>query len=348
MASSESRRDGRARLRRDALRRARAFIGALPKAELHLHLEGAVPWDIVRASSPDPLVAAPPWWADDFRFEDFTQFRQASRVCFQHALTRPETYSSSAAAIFAGLAAQNVRYVEISFDARRVARSGLSFVDAVGAIKKAECQGLIVRVFGAFSRHRHDETSDSEIQALLETDGLDGIDLHGDESLPTAPRFAAAFAEARRRGLGTKAHAGELAGPSSVRVALDVLGVSRIEHGLRAVEDESLLARLVREAITLDMCPWSNVKLGLCPDLRAHPIRRLHDRGVRVTASTDDPTIFGHTLNDELVALVEVAGFSLREIVALQADAFRAARLTATERTAALDELRAVVARLSS
>src|SRR5437870_4618673 len=202
----------------------RAFIAALPKAEVHLHIEGAIPWSTVCARSPAPLPEAPPWWADDFRFESFDRFRQASRSCIQHVLTRAADYGVVATAVFAGLRAQNVRYVEISFDVE-LAKRCASVADVVAAIKSDVPRGLAVRVFAGLSQHKHDRTSDADIEAVLAAPGLDGIDLHGDESWKTAPRFAAAFTEARRRGLATKAHAGELMGPESVRTALDVLGV---------------------------------------------------------------------------------------------------------------------------
>jgi adenosine deaminase len=324
--------------------RARELIAVLPKAELHLHIEGAVPWATVRASSPSPLPEAPPWWAEDFRFDDFGSFRQASHICIQHVLTRAEAYTSVAAAIFADLRAQNVRYVEISFDAELAKRCASSAADVVAAIRKAAPAGLVVRVFGGLSQHKHDRTSEADIQALLAAPGLDGIDLHGDESWQTAPRFAGAFAEARRRGLATKAHAGELVGPASILMALDVLGVRRIEHGVRAVEDDALVARLARDGVTLDMCPWSNVKLRVHPDFASHPIRRLRDRGVRVTVSTDDPTLFGRSLTDELTALVEARVLSLTDIVDVQVAAFEAALLTPAERSAAIGAVREAAA----
>jgi adenosine deaminase len=321
-----------------------AFLRALPKAELHLHIEGAVPWALVRAASAGALPERPEWWADGFRFPSFDRFREAARVIVASFLTSADRYGAGAAAIFAGLRAQNVRYVELSFDAELVARRALPFDEVVAAIRGAAPPGLAVRVIGALSYHKREHTTPALVEALLAARGLDGLDLHGDGSLGGAAYFAGAFAEARRAGLLTKAHAGELAGPESVREALDALGVRRIEHGVRAVEDETLLGRLAAEAITLDVCPWSNVRLGVTPDLATHPIKRLHARGVRVTASTDDPTIFGQTLTEELARLTEALGFSAQDLARLQENAFAVARLTAVERARALDEIRALVA----
>jgi adenosine deaminase len=296
----------------------------------------------VRAHAADALPERPAWWADDFRFDDFTHFRRVAQTCLD-CLTDPDAYRRAAAAILAGLAAQNVRYVEISFDVVRLARGPIEAGGLTRLLKGAAPPGLTVRVFGAFSYHKADRTPDALVEATLSAAGLDGIDLHGDEARQTAGRFAEVFAEARRRGLATKAHAGELAGAASVRRALDVLGVRRIEHGVRAVEDAGLVERLAAEAITLDTSPWSNVRLGVVPHLGAHPLRRLHERGVRLTVSTDDPTVFGRSLRQELTALVEHLGFTPAEVARLQSNAFEVAALPVETRAAVQREIEALV-----
>lgn len=320
----------------------RDFVRALPKAELHLHLEGAVPWAMVRAQSADGLPARPPWAADGFRFEDFTQFRGAVQACMGCLVDAP-AYGAAAAAIFRGLLAQNVRYAELSFDVVRVLERGLAVGDVSRAMRAAAPPGLTARVFAAFSQHKPVRTPPDVVRTVLDAPGVDGVSLHGDETTQSTPYFAEAFAEARRRGLATKAHAGELMGPASVRTALDRLGVRRIEHGVRAIEDEALVERLAAEGITLDVCPWSNVRLGVVPDLAAHPIRRLHERGVRVTVNTDDPTVFGRSLSQELASLVEDLGFAPADLARLQANAFAVAAMPAAARTAVLAEIAALV-----
>lgn len=217
----------------------------------------------------------------------------------------------------------------------------------VAAIKAAAPPDLTARVFGAFSYHKAQRTSDGLVEATLDAAGLDGVDLHGDETVQSITRFAEVFAEARRRGLLVKAHAGELAGPASVTRALDLHGVRRIEHGVRAVEDAALVDRLAAEGITLDMCPWSNVKLGIVRDLASHPARRLHAAGVPVTISTDDPTLFGRSLSDELVALVDEAGWWSADVARLQSNAFDVAAICAGARDAARREIDALVAELA-
>jgi adenosine deaminase len=320
------------------------FIRALPKAELHLHFEGAVPWAMVRAHAADGLPERPAWWAEDFRFDDFTQFREASQACLS-CLVDPPAYAAAAAVIFHGLRAQNVRYVEVSLDAVRVAAQRPPLDEVVTAVKATAPAGLTVRVIAAFAYHKAERTPAQLIDAVLTSPVVDGIDLHGDETRASTARFAAVFAAARARGLITKAHAGELVGPPSVARALDLLGVRRIEHGVRAIEDGALVERLARESITLDMCPWSNVKLRVVPELGCHPLARLHALGVPVTVSTDDPTLFGHSLTDELTALLVGGALEPADVARMQANAFRVAMLPGEAREAALREIDAVVAR---
>jgi adenosine deaminase len=318
----------------------REFVRALPKAELHLHLEGAVPWAMVRAHAGD-LPARPPWTADGFRFDDFTQFRGAVQACMGCLVDAP-AYGAVTAAIFQDLQTQNARYVEISFDIVRALDKRLEVADVIAAMKAAAPPGLVARVFAAFSQHKPDRTPPPVVEAVLEAPGLDGISLHGDERVQSTAYFAEVFAEARRAGLLTKAHAGELMGPASVTTALDLLGVRRIEHGVRAVEDDAVVSRLATEAITLDVCPWSNVRLRVVGDLASHPIRRLHERGVRMTLNTDDPTVFGRTLTEEIVSLIDELAFTPAEAAALQANAFAIAAMPALARVAVLDEIAAL------
>ena len=216
----------------------REFVQALPKAELHLHLEGAVPWAMVRAHAGDG-PARPPWWADGYRFADFMEFRGAVQTCMRCLVDAP-AYGAVAGAIFRDLVAQNVRYVEISFDIVRVLDKALAVADVVAAMKAAAPPGLSARIFAAFSQHKPERTPPQVVRTVLDAPMLDGISLHGDETVQSVDVFVDAFAEARRRGLATKAHAGELLGPASVVRVLDLLGVRRIEHGVRAMEDPAL------------------------------------------------------------------------------------------------------------
>jgi len=317
------------------------FIQALPKAELHLHMEGAVPWAMARAFSANSLPERPAWYTEGFQFTDFLQFRGAVRDCMA-CLVNASAYGAAAAAIFLGLRAQNVRYAEISFDVARVLEKDLDVIDVVAAIKAAEPPGLITRVFAGLSQHKVERTPPKVIEAVLSAPGLNGLSLHGDETMQRVDAYVDAFVEARRRGLSTKAHAGELMGPASVAAVLDRLGVTRIEHGVRAAEDDALVERLAAESITLDVCPWSNVRLKVVESLAHHPIRRLHERGVRLTINTDDPTVFGRTLSEELTSLVDDLDFTPIDLARFQANAFAVAAMPVDVRASVLDEIDAL------
>jgi adenosine deaminase len=323
------------------------FIDILPKAELHLHFEGAVPWRIVQAHAPEPLPDVPPWWADDFRFDDFDHFLIVIRQCYQSALISVERYYDAAYALFQDLQAQNVRYIELSFALNFAHTRQLPLPDLIAAIKHAAPADMVVRVYAGISRSNTYTLDNPLIQAMFDTPGLDGIDLHGDERACGPAPFAPMYAHARQRGLAVKAHAGELAGPHAIIDTLDALGVRRIEHGTTAIHDEALMIRLASEGITLDMCPSSNAKLRVVDLVTAHPIRELHRRGIPVTVNTDDPTVFGCTLTDELRLLAEHLDFSPNDLAQLQRNAFLAADLPAAIRKAALADIDALVAQIN-
>ncbi len=319
------------------------FIQALPKAEVHLHLEGALPWQMVRAYAKEPLPAEPVCWRDDFKFDDFSQFTEAIALCYRHILTSSEAYQQAARAVFQRLAAQNVRYVEISFAIGWAVIQGLSVNDVAAAIKRAAPPEMTVCVIGGFSRERPLFLTDDMAEAILNAPALDGLDLHGDETQGGPAPFTEIFLRARKIGLLTKAHAGELCGPQSIKDTLKLLKVRRIEHGTTAEDDPALLAQLAADDITLDMCPWSNVKLRVIDNFGSHPIQRFLQLGIRVTLSTDDPTIFGYSLSDELLSLVRHLHFTPPELAQLQINAFRVARIPDAEKTTILNEIDALL-----
>jgi adenosine deaminase len=183
------------------------------------------------------------------------------------------------------------------------------------------------------------------IETLLNLSKLDGLDLHGDEKAQGPAPFIQLFDQARQHGLATKAHAGELAGPQSMQNIIDTLQLTRIEHGVTAIENERLMSRLITENITLDMCPTSNLKLRVVENMAAYPIKQFHQRGIRVTVNTDNPTILGCSLADELQLLVECFGFSYYDLAQLQANAFQVALMPAAKRAGILAELDNILAR---
>jgi adenosine deaminase len=171
------------------------------------------------------------------------------------------------------------------------------------------------------------------LEDSLSWKGLAGLDLHGVETVPLEDWTRELWPAARRAGKFTKAHAGEFCGPEFVRTAIEELGVQRIEHGERADEDPSVIQLAVRHGIAFDLCPISNVKLGVTPSLREHSIRHLRREGVVCTVSTDDPLCFGNTLRDEYEALAREMNFSREELADVAAAGFHVALVDEVQRT---------------
>lgn len=308
----------------------REWLHRLPKAEYHVHIEGAIPWSMVQhTDGPDPLPD-PVWLDPDFRFDDFNDFSRAMRASRQRVITSVNGYHRIARAHFQQLAAENVRYVEPSIHLAIAHHSGYDLSAIVEAITSAAPESLTVRVFAGFPRHALEidpHFLERMVPQVMATPALAGIDVHSDERLGSLAPFREVYQEARQRGLRTKAHAGELCGAASIRDALDTLQPQRIQHGVTALEDEGVVERLQAEGIALDMAPISNWKLNVIPNMASHPIGYYYDYGIPVTVNTDDPAIFNCTLIDELLALVDSHVLTLPEVADIQREALRAADL---------------------
>jgi adenosine deaminase len=305
------------------------FIARLPKTETHLHIEGALPWELLRDLEPTVFSEPPASWADGFRFTDFAAFERDLLHKASYWFTTPERYYEAAVVLFKRMYAEhNVRYIETSFASGVMEHLGLDGAIVAEAIKSAAPRDLPVKVFMGIHHNGYTERSAGFIEEALSWEHLDGFDLHGTETLPLEPWTADLWQRARVAGKLTKAHAGEFAGPEFVWQVVEELGVSRIQHGVRAVESAPLLERLKDRDVVFDMCPISNLKLGVVPTLAEHPIRQLHDAGFTCTVSTDDPLSFGNTVNDEYRVLYERLSFNYRELGQIAANGFRLAGQT--------------------
>lgn len=316
------------------------FIARLPKTETHLHIEGALPFELLQRLDPVRFAEAPEFWPDDYRYESFSRFEE---ILIGHALlwyTSAEQYHEAAKLIFRGLREQNCRYVETSFHLGILEFvEGVSGPEIVRAIKSAAPEGLEVRVFAGMLRNQYNPAMRPVIGELHLWEELDGIDLHGQEPLPLESWTAEIWRKNREAGKLTKAHAGEFGGPENVRQAIEELGVSRIEHGVRAIEDPAVVELAREREVTFDMCPISNLKLGVVPSLREHPIRQLLDAGIACTVSTDDPFSFGNRLSDEFMALASELSFSPADLARVAGNGFEAALLPAGSKERHLTEI---------
>jgi adenosine deaminase len=321
------------------------LIQALPKTETHLHIEGALPYELLVARDPKRWAPDPEFRARSYRYATFPDFE---RILLEHALpwfTTAEKYHEAAKVIFAKHVAQNVRYVETSFHLPVTRFIGVPGPEIVAAIRAAAPAGLEVRVFAGMLRTDIDGELRSTIDRLDEWENLAGVDLHGHEVQPTPRDAAAIWARLRAAGKVTKCHAGEFDGAGRVREALETLGVRRIQHGVRAMEDPAVVKIAADLGATFDVCPISNVGLQVVRSLAEHPLRRLMQAGVRCTVSTDDPLCFANSLNEEYEALARELDFTAAELGQVARNGWEVADVSAATRGAMIATVDRIVGR---
>ena len=321
-----------------------SFVSGLPKTETHLHIEGALPFELVHNLDPDTFKEPPASWGADFKFATFEQFEGELLAMATRWYTSPERYYESAKLIFAGLVEHNVKYLETSFHAGIIEHLDVPGREILAAIKAAIPENLEVRVFMGMLRNHYNEKMAPILDDCVNWDGLDGIDLHGVEVLAIESWTERLWAAAQEAGMETKAHAGEFGGADYVREAIERLGVRRVQHGIRAGEDPEVVRLAVQTDTTFDICPISNVKLAVVPSMKEHPIRALFDAGVRCTVSTDDPVSFGNTMTDEYMALGADL-FTRAELAKLAKNGFEAALLQDDRKAVWLAELDGIIDR---
>jgi adenosine deaminase len=324
------------------------FLANLPKTETHLHIEGALPWELLQEKDPLRFSSTPHFRASDFRYDSFEQFES---ILIEHAMCwfdSVESYHEAAKVIFAKHLEQNVKYVETSFHARMIEFLKLPGEEILNAIMDAVPDGLEVRVFLGISRNAYTPYLGPLIEkAIKEWDKLSGIDLHGLESLPLEPWTIPFWEKAKASGKILKAHAGEFGPASNIKEAVEKLKVQRIQHGTRAVEDESVMELLIEKDVTLDMCPISNYKLKVIDKWEDHPIKDFVNRGIRCTVSTDDPLSFNNSLVDEYCNLYEKLSFSFSGIADLIANGFRVSDIDSKKKEYYLTQIAQQVAKVN-
>lgn len=317
----------------------RNFIRALPKTETHLHLEGALPYELLHAWEPAKYPPAPDFRSLGYRYASFPIFEE---ILLAHALpwfTSAERYHEAARVIFAKHVVDHVRYVETSFHLPVTQFIGVPGPEIVAAIRAAVPPGLEVRIFAGMLRTDYAGPMTEVIDDLENWDELAGVDLHGFEQVPTEPWTADVWARVRAAGKITKCHAGEFDGAHRVREAIETLGVRRVQHGVRAIEDPAVMDLARQRDVTFDMCPISNLRLGVVPSLADHPIRAFLAAGINCTISTDDPLVLANQVSDEYLALATDAGFTPTELGRLAKNGWRVADVPAETRSRMMAEI---------
>jgi adenosine deaminase len=294
----------------------------LPKVELHLHLEGAIPYDalwelVQKYSGDDASVSSKEGLRRRFEYRDFAHFIE-TWVWKNQFLREYEDFTFIAEAVARDLVNQNIRYAEVFYSPPDFTRHGLETQRITEAIRrgletvKGIKVALVVDLVRDFGPERAGVTL-AEVNEVKQL-GVVGVGIGGSEHEFPPEAFEGVFARARQLGFRTSAHAGEAAGPESLWGAIRCLNVDRIGHGTRAEEDERLVEYLVDHEIPLEMCPMSNVRTGVVESYEKHPVRRYFERGVALSINTDDPKMFGTSLAEEYALLVEKQGFTLAEI----------------------------------
>jgi adenosine deaminase len=327
-----------------------SFIARLPKCELHLHLEGSLrPETQLRLAERNGIRTSLEEVERRYDFRDFDHFVELF-VFGLRLFQAAEDFADAIESLAVELAAQNVRYVEVTSTAFSHRLRGVpvsEYVEGLNSGRRLARERHGLDIGWVIDIPRELEPPDDGFTATFLTgpdvpDGVVGIGLGGPETGFPPELFAASFARARAAGLRSLPHAGETQGPASVRGALDALGAERIGHGVRAIEDPALVDEIVSRGIHLEVSITSNVLLGVVPDVAHHQFPLLREAGVSVSLNTDDPAYFDTTLNREITIATNAFGLSRADLVDLQRATFEASSLPPDRKRAALSELAAI------
>lgn len=322
------------------------MTAAVPKAELHCHIEGAASPALVRRQAAKYGADISGFISgDSYVWSDFTEFLVAYDGAAGLFRTE-EDYALLAETYLGGIAGEGAVYAEIFVSPDHARSSGLSTESYFGGLAEGiarartswgiECRMIIVgiRHLGAAAVEEAARLAASRPHPLIT-----GFGMAGEERFGRVADYGRAFDMAREAGLGITIHAGELAGADSVRDALDVVRPARIGHGARSVEDPDLVRRIAAEGVVLEVCPGSNVALGVFADMRAHPFDHLMGQGVRVTLNSDDPPHFHSSIGAEYRMAAETWGYDRRQLTAITRTAIEAAFVDEPTRQKLLGQL---------
>lgn len=328
------------------------FILNLPKAELHIHIEGSLEPELMFELAERNGLA--------LRFESVEQVRKAYQfsdlqsfldIYYEGAgvLLKEQDFYDMTWAYLARAHAQNVRHAEIFFDPQTHTERGVAFTVVIDGIHQALVDaerelGLTSRLIMCFLRHLSAEAAMQTLdQALPFRDRIIAVGLDSSEVGHPPEKFTGVFDRARAAGFLTVAHAGEEGPPEYIWQALNLLKVSRIDHGVRCVEDPKLVQRLVAEQVPLTVCPLSNVKLRVFDAIEQHNLKKLLDLGLCATVNSDDPAYFGGYVGENFLAVNEALGLQRDDLYQLAKNSFLASFLDEPQKRALLDELHGYV-----
>ena len=323
------------------------LIDRLPKCELHIHIEGSLEPELMFALARRNNIRLPHASVEALRRAyQFTRLQDFLDIYYQGmaVLITEQDFFDLALAYLRRAHADNVRHVEMFFDPQGHTARGVAFGTVIDGLSRAVAQargelGISASLIMCFLRHLDEDDAQRTLDlALAHRDKIVGVGLDSSEVGHPPTKFARVFARARDAGFLLFAHAGEEGPPSYVWEAIDTLGVNRVDHGNRSLEDDALVARLARDRMPLTVCPLSNLRLRVVPDLAHHPLRRMMQKDLLVSLNSDDPAYFGGYVNDNFRALRQALGLSETELVALARNSFLSSMMAADDKRRALAE----------
>jgi len=329
------------------------LIAQLPKCELHIHVEGSLEPELMFALARRNGIRLPYASVEAvrqaYRFRNLQDFLDIYYQGMSVLVTEQDFYDL-AFAYLARAHADKVRHVEMFFDPQGHTSRGIPFATVLEGLSRAiadapEKLGVKASLIMCFLRHLEEADAERTLDAALPfKDRIAGVGLDSSEQGNPPGKFKRVFERARAAGFFLTAHAGEEGPPSYVWEALDVLGVARIDHGVRSMEDEPLVERLARERVPLTVCPLSNVRLRVVEDLAHHPLRRMLDKGLVATVNSDDPAYFGGYVQENYRAAAQALRLGRDEVAALVRNGIAASLMPKSEKAALLAEVDRVIA----
>lgn len=332
-----------------------ALIAALPKAELHLHLEGSLEPEQLMQFAARNKVDIPFKTLDEVKAAyNFSNLQDFLDIYYQGmaVLQTEADFHDLTDAYLKRCQADNVRHVEVFFDPQGHTERGLPFSTPIEGILSAleaaeENYGITYKLIMCFLRHLSEKDAFATLaQAEPYLDRLHGVGLDSSELGHPPSKFARVFALAREKGLKLVAHAGEEGPPEYVVEALDLLAIDRIDHGNRLLEDEALIARVKEAGLTLTVCPLSNLSLCVVDDLKDHPMKRMLELGLKATINSDDPAYFGGYVNQNYRATAAALGLTADDIITLARNSFTGSFLSLEEQARHLKNIEKTAAAL--
>ena len=324
------------------------LVRALPKAELHLHLEGSLEPELMFELARRNAVALAYGSIDEIRAAyNFSNLQDFLDLYYQGmgVLLKEQDFYDLTAAYLKRASEDNVRHVEVFFDPQAHLERGVSFESVLDGITRAledgqKTHGISYKLIMCILRHLSEEDAFG-LMAIAEPhlSRIDGIGLDSSELGHPPKKFERVFAKARTHGLKLVAHAGEEGPPEYVWDALNGLHIDRVDHGNASARDTALIAELIKRDMTLTMCPLSNQRLCVTEDLTTNPLGELLRAGVRVTVNSDDPSYFGGYINDNYIAIADAVGLTGPEIVTLAGNSFHGSFLDAATKDAFLEDV---------